>query len=86
MKVVSLRPAYTWKCPNCGHRNFNESVPFVCESEEEKREILSHFGIDLSDEINGMDGELLTSPDTVTCTDCFEIFKAVDYRGETLDE
>ena len=66
-KVVDLKWAFCWVCPDCGAKNYTEGV--TCQfSPEEIAEMERHFGIGF------VDGEWESKPDSVECIRCEEEF------------
>lgn len=76
---VELRPAFAWDCPECGVEQFHRGVvpEMSPEDEQEAREAL---GMESWEE-----GQLMTAPDSVTCSNCGQTFEAFDF-GEDEDE
>ena len=79
-QAITLELAYSWKCPNCGKWNFAKAVPFSLTKEDENQ-IRNEMGVGPEEM-----GELVTSPDEVTCInpECLSIFKIQDPNEDDI--
>ncbi len=83
---AELHPAYQWDCPECGHENFARAIVFDMP-DDEKLELLQRSGElesyqTLADLGEGVDGDWMSAPESVTCEECDKIFPAFDQRSQ----
>lgn len=79
-KTVEIFPAFTWVCPNCGHKSFDDLV--VAElTPDEKREIAIDHDID-SQEFP----ELLAAPESVECPRCYDTYQTDCRQDERIND
>jgi hypothetical protein len=72
--MVTLNPAYSWDCPECGAENFERGiVPEM--SPEELAATKAEMGIEPWDE-----GSLMMMPTQVTCRGCGVKFATLHYH------
>jgi DNA-directed RNA polymerase subunit RPC12/RpoP len=74
LRVVELRPAYTWDCDDCGRENFARGI--VPEfSEEEERELRDEHGVQPWEA-----GKFLMMPPEVQCSHCGSRFASGHFK------
>lgn len=74
--MIELNQAWSWECPLCGEKNYDDSVEVEFDNDEAEVLLYEH-GINVDDNV------CLTAPEVVTCKECFEEFPA---RDENCDE
>lgn len=72
--MVTLNPAYSWDCPECGVENFERGiVPEM--SPEELAQTKADMGMEPWEE-----GEIMMMPTSVVCRGCGASFATLHYH------